>query len=108
MPPTFTIQLPIQGLAYGQGSNPDILIDNISLEVISDRGGIQVNVLSEEMMVTRLQVGLDQSGRVVCKTWSPESWSKPDPDNVIVICSVHPDGEPSAQTAAKDSRDEDY
>jgi hypothetical protein len=104
---SFNIEFPIRGLIFGDGARPDTPVDEVSLEVISDASGLQVNVLNQGTMQTRLQIGIDEKGQVVCKTWDPRNWSKNEPDKVDVLCSVNPnDGQ--AENSAKGERDEDY
>ncbi len=38
------IEFPIRGLIYGDGARPDMPVDEVSLEVISDASCLQVNV----------------------------------------------------------------
>jgi hypothetical protein len=41
---SFNIEFPIRGLIDGDGARPDMPVDEVSLEVISDASCLQVNV----------------------------------------------------------------
>ena len=63
--------------------------------------------MNQGTMQTRLQIGIDEKGQMVCKTWDPKNWSKNEPDQVAVLCSVNPNGD-EAENSGKGECDEDH
>ncbi len=103
---SFNITYPILGLIFGQEGKPDIPVKDVSLEMIGDASNLQINIMQDGMMETRVQIGLNEKGEVVCKMWKPENWSKSTPDKVEVLYAVSAEDEAAQST--EDERDEDY
>lgn len=62
------------------------------LELISDPQGLQINVLLEGSVHTRVVIGFDHTGdhpaQIVLQRWEPQHWEKHVPDEVIVLATL--------------------
>ncbi len=59
-------------------------VKEICLELIGDQDGMQVNVMDQGGIATRLQIKLE-GNKVVAHIWRPENWSNDEPDQKITV-----------------------
>lgn len=75
-PVRFEISLPLE--------NTSVTPADVCLELIGDPNGLQVNLLSDQQMETRIAVE-QENGAIVLKIWKTDRWAEKDPDQVIVL-----------------------